>query len=247
MANINETGHAKNVANFEKLVTRVASLGAVYNPSRESLTITALNALLASAREAVHNVHNAEAAYKHAVGERELAFDQLRKLTTRINNALKASSSTSRDDASVMTLIRKLQGRRATPKMTPEERKAAEAAGIVKNEISSSQLGYDNRLDNLDKLLKLLITIPEYAPNEPELTTHALAQLHTDLARRNSDVANSAVQLANARIARDARLYSALNGMVDISVDVKMYVKSVYGTTNPYYKALSTLKFSKQN
>ena len=33
MAICNETGHAKNVANFEKLSNLVASLGADYNPS----------------------------------------------------------------------------------------------------------------------------------------------------------------------------------------------------------------------
>ncbi len=35
MAKNNEKGHAKNTDNFEKLVPRVASLGAVYNPYKK--------------------------------------------------------------------------------------------------------------------------------------------------------------------------------------------------------------------
>jgi hypothetical protein len=142
-----------------------------------------------------------------------------------------------------MTLVRKLQGRRSTPKMTDEEKKTAEAEGKAVNEISSSQMSYDSRLDNFDKLIKLLTSEPEYSPNEADLKIDSLTTLYNDLNTKNTAVINATVPLNTARIARDQVLYTPLTGIVDISVDVKTYVKSVFGATSPQYKAISGLKF----
>ena len=239
-----ETGHAKNVANFEKLITNITGFGTVYNPSKESIKLPALNTLLAASKEAINNVNSTEPAYKNAGNAREVAFEPLSKLITRVINALKASGSTAHVDESAMTLIRKLQGRRATPKMTEEEKNAAIAEGKEVNEISASQMSYDSRLDNFDKLIKLLASVPEYAPNETELTTGSLTTLYNDLSSKNTAVISATVPLNNARIARSKVLYAPLIGVVDISVDVKMYVKSVFGATSPQYKVISGLLFT---
>ena len=170
MTSQSETGHAKNVANFETLITNVTGFGTAYNPSKESIKLPALTALLATAKGAITDVNSAEPAYKNAVSARELAFKPLSKLITRVNNSLKASDSSAEVDESAMTLVRKLQGRRSTRKMTEEEKQAAQVEGKEVNEISSSQMSYDSRLDNFDKLVKLLASVPEYAPNESTST-----------------------------------------------------------------------------
>jgi multidrug resistance efflux pump len=244
MTSQSETGHAKNVANFEKLITNVTGFGTVYNPSKENIKLPALNAQLASAKGAISEINSAESAYKNAVSIREAAFAPLGKLITRVNNSLKASGSTSHIEESVMTLVRKMQGRRATPKLTDEEKKAAESEGKEVKQISSSQMSYDNRLDNFDKLIKLLASEPEYTPNEPELTINALTKLCNDLSAKNTDVINAAVPLTNARIVRNNVIYAPITGIIDISVDVKTYVKSVFGATSPQYKAISGLTFT---
>jgi hypothetical protein len=43
MSSTSETGHAKNVANYEKLIADVTALGVTYNPSKANLKLTALN------------------------------------------------------------------------------------------------------------------------------------------------------------------------------------------------------------
>lgn len=241
MASTSETGHAKNVANLEKLITNVTGLGTVYNPSKETIKLPALNTLLASAKGVINDVNAAEPAYKNAVSARELAFKPLSKLITRVNNSLKASDSSSQVDDSAMTLVRKLQGRRSTPKMTDEEKQAAEAEGKEVKESSSSQMSYDSRLDNFDKLIKLLASEPEYAPNETELSVDGLTALYNDLSSKNLAVTTADVPLTNARITRNNVLYTPLTGVIDISVDVKTYVKSVFGATSPQYKSISGL------
>jgi hypothetical protein len=94
-----------------------------------------------------------------------MVFNPFRKLVTLISNAVKASGVSKQTKDQVTANIRKLQGRRATPKISEEEKQAALAAGKEIVEVSSSQMSIDNQLENFDKLIKLLASIPEYAPN----------------------------------------------------------------------------------
>ena len=247
MASTSETGHAKNVANFEKLIAETSAFGETFNPSKATLKLTALNTQLATAKAAIAAVNSAEPAYKNAVSARDAAFAPLGKLITRINNALKASDTTVQEDESALTLVRKLQGRRATAKKTGDEKKALAAEGKEVVEISSSQMSFDSRLDNFDKLIKLLSSIPAYAPNEADLKVEALTALYNDLKAKNMAVINAETPLSTARIARNEVLYKQNTGIVDISVDVKNYVKSVFGATSPQYKLISNLKFTSYN
>lgn len=247
MASTSETGHAKNVANFEKLIAETSAFGENFNPSKATLKLTALNTQLATAKAAIAAVNSAEPAYKNAVSARDAAFAPLGKLITRINNALKASDTTVQEDESALTLVRKLQGRRATAKKTEDEKKALAAEGKEVVEISSSQMSFDSRLDNFDKLIKLLSSIPAYAPNEADLKVEALTALYNDLKAKNMAVINAETPLSTARIARNEVLYKQNTGIVDITVDVKNYVKSVFGATSPQYKLISNLKFTSYN
>ena len=59
-------------------------------------------------------------------------------------------------------------------------------------------MSYDNRLDNFDKLIKLLATVTEYAPNEPELAVAGLTTLYNDLSSKNHQVITVEVPLTNS-------------------------------------------------
>jgi hypothetical protein len=243
MASINETGHSKNVANFENLISFVTDYGSMYNPSKSSIKLTALQDLCTSANNSIGVVNNALAAYRNAIADREVAFNPLSKLVTRIINALKATDTTVQVDESAKILVRKIQGKRATPKKSDEEKAAEKAAGKETKEISSSQMSFDNRLDNFDKLIKLLTSVSLYAPNEEELKITALTSLYSDLKSKNLAVINASTTLSNARIARDNILYKVNVGMIDLALDTKSYIKSIYGATSPQYKQVSKLRF----
>ena len=245
MASTSETGHAKNVANFDELTSFATGYGTAYNPSKASIKITALQALSASAKNAINAVNAAEPAYKNAVAAREAAFVPLSKLVTRVMNALKATDTTVEVDDSAKTLVRKIQGVRATAKKTEEEKKALAAAGKEVVEISASQMSYDSRIDNFDKLIKLLASVALYTPNEADLKATALTTLYNDLKLKNTAVINATTPLSNARIARNEILYKDNTGLYDTAIDVKTYVKSVFGASSPQYKQVSGLKFTK--
>jgi len=56
MTSTSETGHAKNVANFEDLISFCTGYGTAYNPTKNSIKIAAMNTLLASARNSLQTV-----------------------------------------------------------------------------------------------------------------------------------------------------------------------------------------------
>jgi hypothetical protein len=244
MASTSETGHPINVANFESIITDVTSYGATYNPSKASLKLPALNTLLAAAKNAINAVSAAEPAYKLASNARDTTFNALSPLVTKVINALKATDTTAHVDESAQTLVRKLQGRRATPKKTEEAVKAAEASGKPIVQISSSQMSFNSRIDNFDKLIKLLTSVTLYAPNEADLKVTSLTAVLTDLKAKNAAVTTAEVPLNNARIARNDVLYKPNSGLVDVALDVKTYIKSVFGASSPQYKKISKIKFT---
>ena len=245
MASTTEQGHNRNAVNFDKLIINCTSYGATYNPSKAALKIAALQAQATAAKNSLATINTLTPAYKNAVSARVAAFKPLDKLITRANNALKASDTTKEVIDSAQTIVRKLQGRRATPKKTEEEKKVAADAGKEIIEISTSQMGYDSRLDNFDKLIKLLSSVAAYAPNEADLKITALTALYTDLKAKNLAVINAETPLSNARIARNTAMYKENIGLVDVATDVKTYIKSVFGATSAQYKQVSSLKFTK--
>jgi hypothetical protein len=245
MASTSEQGHNRNAVNFDKLIISCTSYGTTYNPSKAALKIAAMQAQSTAAKNSLTTVIALTPAYKNAVTARITAFKPFDKLITRANNALKASETTKEVIESAQTIVRTLQGRRATPKKTEEEKKVAADAGKEIVEISVSHMGYDSRIDNLDKFIKLLSSVAAYAPNEGDLKISAFTALHADLKAKNMAVVNAEIPLNNAKIARNTTMYKDEVGLVDVATNVKTYIKSVFGATSPQYKQVSSLKFTK--
>jgi len=245
MASTSETGHAKNVANFGTLVSFCNGYDGAYNPSNLSIQIPALNKVQIQSQNLIKDVNASLPAYNKAIAAREIAFNPLGKLITRVINALKASGTSQEIVDKAVSIVQKLRGKRVSAKLTDEEKKTLAAQGKEHNEISSSQLSFDNLIDNFDKLLNLLDSIPEYNPNEKELTIVSLKALLKDLKTKNTAAIEATTPLSNARIARNDILYKENTGLVDTAKNVKMYVKSVFGAGSPQYKQISGLEFRK--
>ena len=237
-----ETGHAQMVANFDTLILFLIALGSVFNPSKAALKIPALQALLANARNALSAVNAAISTYSGAVVAREVAFASLGKLATRIINALKATDAPDQLVQNARTYVRKLQGARANTSGSASAL-LANSNAIEPKQISVAQLSYNSRLDHFDKLIKLVAGIPLYAPNENDLKVETLSALYNNLLAKNTAVIAATVPLSNARIARNQILYNPQTGLVDIALETKTYVKSVFGATSPQYKQIAAIEF----
>jgi len=245
MASTSETGHAKNVANFEDLISFCTGYGASYNPSKASIKLPALNTLFTSAKGTLTTINTTLPPNTNAVNAREIVFTPLSKLITRVVNAVEASSVSKQVIADAKTIARKLQGKRASDKLPTVLDNPATPEDESQKSISASQMSFDSRIENMDKLIQFLASQTGYIPNEIDLNITALTTLLADMRTKNTGAINALTPLSNARIARNTLLYTAATGLVDVAGDVKTYVKSVFGGTSPQYKQLSGLKFTK--
>jgi hypothetical protein len=244
MPSTTETGHAKNVATFEDLISFCTGYGATYNPSRAALKLPALNTQNTAANAAMQAVKVAKTNYDNATNAREVTFKQLKSLSTKIISALAATEATEQTLEDAKTTNNKIQGKRAKAKEKPDAN-TADANTPTPKTISASQQSYDKQIDHFAQLVATLTAEPKYTPNENELKVTTLNTLLTDLKAKNTAVINATTALSNARITRDKALYDETTGIIAIAQDVKQYVKSLYGANSPQHKQLTTLKFSK--
>src|SRR6218665_1814900 len=113
MASASETGHAKNAALFESLISFCAGYGSAYNPSKAELQIAALTALRTRALNSIGALNASKTALTNASNVRRGAFAPLKKLCTQVINALDATASADKLLASdAKSINHKIQGRR---------------------------------------------------------------------------------------------------------------------------------------
>lgn len=237
MSSKSEGGHAKNVANFEDLITRVKSLGPDYNPSKAGLSLTNLELQHQAADASLKALAAELPLYQQAVDAKQAAFAALGKLTTRALNMFRASVDNVAEVESAKSLAAKIRGMsRSKPP------RAAEGAQPVKR-ISTSQFSTDMQLANLALFIEVLSAHPSYQPNEAELTITGLRALHTDLAQKAQAVTEAQVRVESARLNRDRALYTPGTGLVDLGMGVKTYVKAAFTSKSAYFDPILSLEF----
>ena len=252
MANFSEVGHAKNVANFEDLISLCTGFGVTYNPSQNAIKIANMNTLRTNALNALNNTISMRTAYVNAVDNRQAIFDPLQKMATRIIAALKASGASDAIVKDALTINRKIQGKRAKP-IKEVENVQIQAIPNPNNptpvepvHVSVSQLSFDSMIEHYTKLINLLSSVPVYNPNENDLKIAGLNALLTSMNTSNTAVITATTNFINARINRDNLIYGKNAGVVDVAMEAKSYVKSVYGTQSPQYKQVSGIKFTRK-
>ncbi len=249
MPSTSETGHAKNVANFETLVSFCVGYGTAYNPSRDALKVTNLQTLLTAAKAAIADCKANETTFDNATHARMDAYSNLKSLGTRIVNALSVSGVADTVIEGAKTINRKLQGQRANGSATAApattEGTASTPATPAPATASSSQQSYDNLVEHFNGLIELVNSHTEYNPNETELKVATLQTYLTELKAANTNVVNTNTTWSNSRISRDNLLYADTTGLVDIALDVKAYIKSVFNSTSPQYAQVSGIEFKR--
>jgi hypothetical protein len=241
MTSKSETGHAKNVANFESLISFCIGYNADYNPSNAALKISALQTLQTNAANSLLGVNTKKSIFQKATDARQAEFDPFKKLATKVINALDATEASSKTVKDAKTINNKIQGKRAdnkAPSTSPSETEAQE-----EKKISVSQQSFDSQIESLTKLIELLTIESAYTPNETELQISTLQTKLGILKATNTEVINSYTNYSNAMTTRNSILYAPVSGLVDVALDVKKYVKSVYGASSPQYKQVSKIEF----
>ena len=240
MASTSETGHAKNVANFQDLITFVTGYGAIYNPTKNALKLPQLVTLSTTSQTSLADVITKNTAYNNKVNERVVAFSNLKSLSTRLINALQTTDATNQKVADAKAFNKKMQGIRASAITTSEDPNAP-----APTTISTSQQSYDQQIQHLAGLISVLQSEPSYAPNEVDLKIVTLTAKQADLTAKNNAVATAYTHISNSRIGRNSTLYTPTTGLFDIATEVKKYIKSIYGATSPQFAQVKGIEFRK--
>ena len=242
MPNYYETGHAKNVANFQDLIAFCTGYGIIYNPTKNALKLPQLTTLHTSANKALEDVISINTAYNNAVNARIASFDGLRILCTRIISALQTTDATSEKIADAKGFNRKIQGQRSTKVATP-----IDPSTPAPTTISSSHQSYDQLIQHFAGLISVLQSEPTYAPNENGLKIATLTAKQADMTAKNTALATAYTAISNARIARNKILYKESTGLVVTAKAVKLYIRSVFGARSAEYAQVSVIEFKKVN
>jgi hypothetical protein len=246
MSSTSETGHAKNVANFENLVSFTIGYGLTYNPSKAALKVPQLQTQLTSNKTNIASVTSASVAFNNAVNARMIAFEGLKKLSTRLVNALDATAASPQVVKDLKTLNAKVQGSKLTKadsgKISQQIDPNAPVTDTLKT-ISSSQQSYSSLTEHLATIIAILSTEPTYLPNETDLKVVTLNAQLTGLKNASTSVINAYTTVSNSRIARDLSLYNPTNGLCQTAKDVKMYIKSLFGASSLQYKQVESIEF----
>lgn len=240
---VSETGHAKNVANFQELISHCTDFGSTYNPSKTALELSSLNSLLTNAQAELTKVAAAKNTFNAATSHRQAAFSPLQPLCTRIFNFLSAVEPSDHIIADARTINNKLQGRRSKP--IPKAPPTEEGEALAPKHISVSRQSYDMLIANFAEFINFLSLVPSYTPNEPELQITSLNGYLDSLKTSNLSLITAEVKYNNERIARDKILYLENSGLVDTALNVKKYIKAIFGITSAEYKQIASLQFSR--
>jgi hypothetical protein len=236
-----DKGHVKQVATFEKLLGFCNANGAMFNPGKEDLKITALTSLLTSAQQSLEAVKTAQTGYIEAVNERNRTFNGLPKLMTRMVNVLAAMGASRQIVEDAYRISKRFQWKSKSKVLTPESASDTNtSSGVVTR--SRSYQDFDSKAHNFEELVKLMVSEPSYLANEPELSKVGLQAKAAEVHLVNRAVIAAQVALSMARKKRNEMLYGA-SGIHGIGMAIKKYVKAVYGFLSPSYRQVRGLRF----
>lgn len=234
---ISETGHAKNVANLQKLTEQV-KVYTLYKPPVDTLKVANLQTLYREASAKLNEVEDKRNANKNAITLRQSIFENLKPTCTKIVNHLAIlglPQGTVNQAKSLNRLIQGGQKKVATP---------VEEGKETPKTVSTSRQSYTQQAENFGILLQLLGTIPTYTPNEDDLKLANLNTYKESLMSATQSVDKTEAELNNKIIERNQILYADGTGLYTIAQNVKKYVKSVYGASSSEYATVSAIKFT---
>lgn len=237
MSSTSEVGHAKNVANLQKITQQVTTYS-LYNPPVENITVANLQALYTTATAKLAEAEDKRNANKNAVIIRQTAFENLKSTCTKIVNLLEILGLPQGTLDQARSMNRAIQGSSKKTTTPPEEGKKASKTA------STSRQSFTQQAENFGILLQLLTTIPGYTPNEEDLKLNNLTNYHASLMSATQAVDQTEAELNTKLIERDKILYAEGAGLYTIAQNIKKYVKSLYGATSPEYTNVSAIEFT---
>lgn len=238
-----ETGHAKNVANFETTTIILNNLGAVYKPSQALILLSALQTKLAEAKSALAAVDAAAADKTISTDEVQAEFEGLDKYVVNIKRTVAVELNDEALNADLQNIANRFTSNtRATglpdDPLTPDIDES-------RTKLSTSQRSRDNLIAHLADIAALLKNRTDYNPTDTQYTVAAIEAKIESLTAKNNAANASEAALGNAFDARDAVLYDDETGIIKRIKLIKTQLALNPGKQSAAYQQISALEFRK--
>lgn len=243
----NETGHARNVASFEDLVIFIQSLGAAYQPASAAIQIKDLRDLQLDLRQHLQNVNDKNAIYRDKIYAKQNELEKMSNTATRILATMTGLGMDNKIINQAKSIVNKIRGGGGKKKSTTPVAAATtpETPPTESKKVSSSQMSFDQRLNNFNMLISLIASQSTYQPNEADMKVSALQNYTNTLQNLNQEATIAEQDLTIARQQRDALLYQEVKGAVVLATQVKAYIKGAFGSKSNEFKRVNGIKFTK--
>lgn len=236
MASTSETGHNKNAANYGAGILILQEMATLYDPTNSMILLPTLTPVKTAIDTALSTLTTQFPLYKNGVADREDEIKSMSKTATKIGSYANSLDISDKDKQNIAALVQKVRGDTKSKKVNPELSTATD--------FSTSQMSYDSRIANFNKLIQQAASLPEYTPNENEIKITTLTTYYNLLLTLTTAVNSSADKIITARADRNKILYYNDNNIIKLATLIKAYLKSLGEAGKPYYKAFVKLKFS---
>ena len=238
-----EPRHEDIVENLGVMIGKVQNFSIGYNPFNSALTIENLIKSKTLGRSAIDAVTVAETNSKLAISARATILEDFDSHITRVANIIRVCGVNSQTIDQILSIVREIQGKRVSEKLTDEEIATAKAQGNEIKQVVKHNSQIKTRTNNYGKLIQYLSSIPEYNPNEEDLKITSLTKRLNNLIEKNETVDATTAALEKARTNRDKVLYTENTGLVDIAKAVKTYTKAAFGANSNEYQQIGNIAF----
>lgn len=239
---MSETGHAKNVANFETTTIILLGLGTIYNPAQALILLSALQDKLTEAKAALAAVDQAEAAEINAINEIQAEAQDLDKYAVNLKRSIDVELNDPALTRDVQTIVNRFSsGSRDTglpdDPLTPEDESRTAR--------STSQRSRDNQIAYIGDIAALIRERPDYKTNEAEYTLAAVEAKIARLTAKSNAAKAATAALGNALDARDRVLYDQDTGVLKLVKLIKTQLARKPGRDSAAYEQINALEFRK--
>jgi hypothetical protein len=230
-----ETGIETTIANYFVIITRCGEFGTTYDPVRDDIKLSNMTTQYNGVVTLQNAYINSLETEKIAINARELLFVQMREIATRSINVFKSSKADKLVKKDARGYINKINGHYKKIKVLDN--------GLPDpNHVSQSQQSYDYKVKNFYSLVVLYEKNGNYATNENILKLTSLYSLVTDLENANKNVVLLNADTIEKRQQRNYALFEEENGVIDVSLACKNYVRGLYGPRSTEAKYICSVK-----
>ena len=238
-----ETGHAKNVANFENATIIVAGLGAGYSPNQPLIQLAALQTKLAAAKAVLDQVNTSEADKKIKTDEVQAEFEGLDKYAVNIKRTAEVELNDPDFTANLQSIVNRFTS--SSRKTGVPDDPLTPDIDESRTKLSTAQRSRDNQVAHLADMLALLQTRADYNPDDMQYKIETIEAKIASLTAKNNAAKTAEAVFGNELDARDAVLYDEETGITKLVKLIKIQLALKPGKESAAYQQINALEFRK--